>query len=233
MVYSTPPPPRVLVVDDAAGVRHLVVAALEREGFVVEASADGRDAVARARTFQPDVIVLDIELPVVDGLEVCRQVRTFSDAYVVMLTGRDGEVDKVVGLSVGADDYMTKPFSTRELVARIRAMLRRPRPASMAAARREIGDLVIDVAARVVTLSGRPVELTKIEFDLLATLSGRPNVVFSRRQLIEAVWGDDWSADDHVIDVHISNLRNKLGDGRRAPRYITTVRGVGFRLQTG
>jgi DNA-binding response OmpR family regulator len=170
-----------------------------------------------------------------DGIEVCRRIRTFSDAYVIMLTARRDEVDKLVGLSVGADDYLTKPFSPRELVARIRAMLRRPRAGGPAEARplRRFGALEIDPAGREVRIGGTEVELTKVEFDLLDALSAEPRVAFSRRRLTERVWGGDWYGDDHVVDVHIANLRRKLGDEAARPRYIRTVRGVGYRMGTG
>jgi DNA-binding response OmpR family regulator len=224
---------RALVVDDAPEFRELVATVLRGEGFVVEVAADGREAVATAREFAPDVVVLDLGLPGVDGVEVCRQLRTFTDAYVVMLTGRQEEVDKLIGLSVGADDYVTKPFSSRELVARIRAMLRRPRTAVAARPLRRLGELEIDVAAREVKVGGRVVELTRIEFDLLDVLSDQPRVAFTRAQLLERVWGPNWFGDDHVVDVHVSKLRQKLGDDARAPRLLRTVRGVGYRLDGG
>jgi len=231
---QAPPPLRVLVVDDEPPLVRLVSSYLERDGFQVQAAGDGEQAVELARTFQPEVIVLDLMLPRVDGIEACRQIRTFSDAYIVMLTARTEEVDKLVGLGVGADDYLTKPFSPRELVARIRAMLRRPRtsPADDQAAApvRELGELVIDPAAREVRLGGQPVELTRLEFDLLDALSERPRVVLSRRQLLERVWDHDWYGDEHLVDVHIANLRRKLGDDPRQPRHILTVRGVGYRM---
>jgi DNA-binding response OmpR family regulator len=226
-------PLRALVVDDEPPLVGLVTRYLEREGFQVRAAGDGLQAVELAKTFQPEVIVLDLMLPRMDGIEACRQIRTFSDAYVVMLTARTEEVDKLVGLGVGADDYLTKPFSPRELVARIRAMLRRPRAAAPVVAAgpvRRIGELVIDPAAREVQLAGKPVELTRLEFDLLEALSERPRVVLSRRQLLERVWGADWYGDDHLVDVHIANLRHKLGDDPRQPRHILTVRGVGYRM---
>ena len=225
---------RALVVDDEPPLVRLVTSYLERDGFQVQAAGDGQQAVELARTFQPEVIVLDLMLPGVDGIEACRRIRTFSDAYIVMLTARAEEVDKLVGLGVGADDYLTKPFSPRELVARIRAMLRRPRAAATGEAAagpvRRLGELTVDPAAREVHLQGRPVELTRLEFDLLEALSERPRVVLSRRQLLERVWGPDWYGDDHLVDVHIANLRRKLGDDPRAPRYIVTVRGVGYRM---
>jgi len=224
-------PVRALVVEDAREFRELVVEQLTEEGFQVETAADGRTAVELARTFQPDVIILDLGLPDMDGVEVCRQVRTFSEAYVVILTFRDEEIDKLVGLSVGADDYMTKPFSPRELVARIRAMLRRPRESSPTGSpERRFGDLTIDPGAREVRVGSVKVDLTRIEFDLLDALSERPRLVFSRSQLLERIWGENWNGDDHVVDVHMSSLRRKIGDDPQSPRYIRTVRGVGYRL---
>ncbi len=234
---QAPAPVRALVVDDEQPLVRLVTSYLEREGFQVRAADDGERAVELARTFQPEVIVLDLMLPRLDGIEACRRIRTFSDAYVVMLTARAEEVDKLVGLSIGADDYLTKPFSPRELIARIRAMRRRPRAAASTdqttAPVRQLGELAIDPAAREVHLGGRPIELTRLEFDLLDVLSERPRVVLSRRQLLERVWGPDWYGDDHLVDVHIANLRRKLGDDPRAPRCILTVRGVGYRMGPG
>jgi DNA-binding response OmpR family regulator len=181
------------------------------------------------------VVVLDLMLPGIDGVEVCRQLRTFSDAYVIMLTARTDEVDTLIGLSVGADDYLTKPFSPRELVARVKAMLRRPRtagPADAAPARR-IGALTIDPQAREVHLTGQLVELTRTEFDILDALSAHPRTVFTRARLVESVWGNGWIGDDHLVDVHIGHLRRKLGDDPTDPRYILTVRGVGYRMGPG
>ncbi len=227
-------PARVLIVEDAPEFIGLLVPLLEREGYQTIAAADGETAVDQARSFAPDVIVLDLTLPKLDGVEVCRQVRTFSDAYVIMLTSRADEVDRVVGLEVGADDYMTKPFSPRELVARVRAMLRRPRTPGAPASehRRELGDLVVDPLSRVVTVSGEEVNLTRIEFDLLATLTSKPSMVFSRAMLRELVWGPEWYGDDHVVDVHIANLRKKI-DRNRERSFIRTVRGVGYRMDAG
>ena len=234
---QAPAPLRALVVDDEPPLVRLVTSYLEREGFQVRSAADGEGAVEVARTFEPEVIVLDLMLPRIDGIEACRRIRTFSDAYVVMLTARTEEVDKLVGLGVGADDYLTKPFSPRELVARIRAMLRRPRAATPGvqapAPVRHLGELAIDPAAREVRVAGEPVELTRLEFDLLDALSERPRVVWSRRQLLERVWGADWVGDEHLVDVHIANLRRKLGDDPRAPRHVLTVRGVGYRMGVG
>ncbi|MDQ2895520.1 MAG: response regulator transcription factor [Actinomycetota bacterium] len=225
---------RALVVDDEPPLVKVVSRYLEREGFQVATAGDGEQAVRLARELDPDVIVLDLMLPGIDGLEACRQIRAFSDAYIVMLTARVEEIDRIVGLSTGADDYVTKPFSPGELMARVRAMLRRPRPSrEQARAPRRFGELEIDPVAREVRRGGDPVELTKIEFDLLDVLSAEPRVVFSRERLLERVWGGDWFGDDHVVDVHVGNLRAKLGDDPRAPRYVRTIRGVGFRIGDG
>lgn len=234
-------PWRALVVDDEKPLAAVVASYLERENFKVQLAYDGPDALALARSGAPDVVVLDLGLPGMDGLEVCRELRTFSDAYVVMLTARAGEVDTIVGLSVGADDYVVKPFSPRELVARIRAMLRRPRKTAATRASAggreasplEFGDLTIDVAGREVHIGEHPVILTRTEFDILAALAARPGLAFSRRQLVDAVWGEPWVGNDHLVDVHIGHLRRKLGDDPAAPRYVTTVRGVGYRMGAG
>lgn len=224
---------RVLVVDDAPEFIEMLVPLLEREGYTTRTATDGEEAIEVARAFAPDVIVLDLDLPKLDGVDVCRQVRTFSDAYVIMLTARADEVDRVVGLEVGADDYMTKPFSPRELVARVRAMLRRPRTSPSAGAQesdvRTFGPLEVDPLGHVVRVDGDEVQLTRIEFDLLETLSSKPAMVFSRALLRERVWGPDWFGDDHVVDVHIANLRKKIDlDGEAS--FVRTVRGVGYRL---
>jgi DNA-binding response OmpR family regulator len=228
---------RALVVEDDVHMASLVGTYLEREGFEVTLSHDGLDAVQQAREVDPDIVVLDLGLPRLDGIEVCRRLRTFSDAYVVMLTARADEVDTLVGLSVGADDYMTKPFSPRELVARLRAMLRRPRPLGgggpETADLRRFGALTIDPVGRDVWLGQDPVSLTRTEFDVLAALSERPRMAFSRRQLVDAVWGETWVGDEHLVDVHIGHLRRKLGDDATEPRFIRTVRGIGYRMGTG
>jgi DNA-binding response OmpR family regulator len=223
---------RVLAIEDSAVFQALIREALEREGFAVVLAADGTQGLDLARELAPPVVILDLNLPGLDGLEVCRRLRQFSDAYIVMLTGRDDEVDKLVGLSAGADDYIVKPFSGRELVARVRAMLRRPRSDAPERALRRIGDLEIDTLARDVRAGGREVDLTRIEFDLLDALSAEPRVVFTRDQLLERVWGPSWFGDDHVVDVHLSKLRQKLGDDPQSPRYIRTMRGVGYRFET-
>ena len=226
---------RALVVEDEEPFARLVRSYLEREGFEVDAAANGEAAVVLARERSPDVIVLDLMLPGIDGVEACRRIREFSDAYVVMLTARAAEADKIVGLSTGADDYVTKPFSPAELVARIRAMLRRPRLAGSQDGEppRRFGDLVVDPLAREVRRDGEPVELTRLEFDLLDALSERPRLAFSRGQLLERVWGPTWFGDEHVVDVHVANLRRKLGDDPQNSRYVRTVRGVGYRMGPG
>jgi DNA-binding response OmpR family regulator len=232
---------RALVVDDEAALADVVASYLRRENFEVRIAHDGTAALATAREVDPDLVVLDIGLPGLDGVEVCRQLRIFSDAYVIMLTARDTEVDTVVGLSVGADDYVTKPFSPRELVARVRAMLRRPRCVSAFSADsattgsppRVFGDLRINIDSREVHLEDVPIMLTRTEFDVLAALSSSPARVLSRRQLMEAVWGDAWVGSENLVDVHVAHLRRKLGDDAASSRYITTVRGVGYRLGSG
>ncbi|MGV8977577.1 MAG: winged helix-turn-helix domain-containing protein [Cellulomonas sp.] len=230
-------PARVLVVDDELPLARLVCSYLQRDGFDVQTAADGDLAIERTREWDPAVIVLDLGLPGADGMEVCRAVRTFSDCYIIMLTARVEEIDKLVGLSVGADDYLTKPFSPRELVARVRAMLRRPRQSDadpdVEPAAITFGPLTIDVPGREVHLAGALVELTRTEFDVLAALAARPRMVFSRRQLIEAVWGESWVGDEHLVDVHIGHVRRKLGDTSSPPVFIKTVRGVGYRMGPG
>ncbi len=236
MVSPAPatPKPRVLVVDDAAEIRLMVSAALNRDGsYALAEASSGTEALDAARNFRPDVVVLDLGLPDIDGVEVCRELRTFTDAYILMLTGRDEEVDRLVGLAVGADDYMTKPFSSRELAARIQVLLRRPRTGSEAltgqtAETVSLGDLTIDALAREVHVDGELLDLTKIEFDLLATLASRPEMVFTRQQIIDTVWGDDWFGNDHMISVHVANLRKKLD--ANGTSHIKTIRGVGYRM---
>jgi DNA-binding response OmpR family regulator len=214
---------RVLVVDDEVPLAEVVASYLRREGYAVDQAHDGPSAVTAARAGEPDLIVLDVMLPGFDGIEVCRQVRTFTDAYIIMLTARDDEIDKVVALSTGADDYLVKPFSPRELIARVKAMLRRPRaPRATEVAEPEtaltFADLALDPAARVVLQGGSAIELTRTEFDLLEALIGAPRAVLSRRQLTDRVWGSEWYGDDQIVDVHIGHLRRKLGDDAATPR---------------
>ena len=238
---SIPSPGRVLVVDDEIDLAQLIEGYLRKAGLEVAVRHDGTEAVTAVRDFTPDVLVLDLGLPGIDGIEVCRQVRTFSDCYVLMLTARDDEVDKIVGLSVGADDYVTKPFSPRELVARVQAMLRRARtggaePTADSQHSQQalvIGELVVEEDSRQVHLAGEPVALTRIEFDLLLCLAARPQLVLSRRQLVEMVWDTHWTGDEHLVDVHIGRIRKKLGDEATNPRFIHTIRGIGYRMGSG
>ncbi len=218
----------VLVVDDEVALATVVAGYLEHEGFTALQAHDGPTAVALAQKHRPDLIVLDVMLPGFDGVEACRRIRGFTDAYIIMLTARDEEIDKIVGLSVGADDYLVKPFSPRELIARVRAMLRRPRAVPVNPAVTVLGDLTIDAEARKVTVAGTPIDLTRTEFDLLAAMADRPRAAFSRRQLITEVWGADWYGDEHLVDVHIGHLRRKLGDDATEPRYVRAVRCVGY-----
>lgn len=223
--------PRVLVVDDEPPIVDLVRGYLAREGYEVSGAADGPGALAAARANAPDVVVLDVMLPGLDGLEVCRQLRTFSNAYVLMLTARGEEIDRVVGLTVGADDYLVKPFSPRELVARVKALLRRPRTARPQAL--ATPGLEIDEARRSVRVDGTATEVTALEFDLLAVLAREPGIVVRRAEILERLWGSEFLADGHLVDVHVANLRRKLGDDAAEPRFIETVRGVGYRLREG
>ncbi|TAK20788.1 MAG: response regulator transcription factor [Chloroflexota bacterium] len=220
---------RILLVDDEANIVDLLRAYLTRDGHEVIASSDGLDALERIRSDQPDVVVLDVMLPGADGLEVCRRARAFSDAYILMLTARTDEMDTIVGLSVGADDYVTKPFSPNEIVARVRALLRRPRGQPDLPPRRVFGDLIVDEGRHEVTRNGALLALTSREFALLAALATHPGRVFTREQLLERVWGDAYY-DDHVVDVHVGNLRKKIEDDPSTPRYVETVRGVGYRF---
>jgi DNA-binding response OmpR family regulator len=234
--------PEVLVVDDDDTVASVVVTYLERAGHQTQRVSDGQAALDAVANRPPDLVVLDLMLPQVDGLEVCRRIRkTHADLPIIMLTALGEAEDRIAGLEVGADDYVTKPFSPRELVARIRAMLRRPRdtaaPHTAAvgteAQPRVLAGLSIDIDRREVLLDGEPVTLTRTEFDVLAELSSRPGVVFSRRQLLEAVWSDTWFGDEHLVDVHVGNLRRKLGDTPGDARHVITVRGVGYRMGSG
>ncbi|MDY6055260.1 response regulator transcription factor [Micrococcus sp.] len=226
--------PRVLVVEDEPVLSGTVKTYLERAGMSASTCGDGLSALERIRTASPDVVVLDLGLPGLDGVEVCRRLRTFSDCYVMMLTARAEEADTLLGLTAGADDYMTKPFSPRELVARIQVLLRRPRTGGTGAPAEEVhrvGGLVLEPSSRRVEVDGAPVELTRTEFDLLQALVEQPGRVLSRRRLIDAVWGEGWGGDDHLVDVHIAHVRRKLGDDPSCPRFVHTVRGVGYRME--
>ena len=221
---------KILIVDDEKSIRNLVRSYLESDGYRVLEADNGEDAVRLTREQTPDLVVLDVGMPVLDGIDALREMRTFSDVYVVMLTARAEEVDKLIGLSVGADDYLTKPFSPRELVARIKAVLRRQRSAAPPVDTLVFATLQIDRGRREVTVADKPVELTTLEFDLLVALASQPGRVFSRGQLIEAIWGWDYFGDERVVDVHIRKLRKALGDDATEPRIIGTVRGVGYKF---
>jgi two-component system alkaline phosphatase synthesis response regulator PhoP len=222
----------VLVVDDESSVRDLVSRYLTHEGYAVHVAENGETALALARRVRPDLVILDVMLPAMDGIEVLRRLREWSQVYVLLLTARADETDKVVGLSVGADDYLTKPFSPRELTARVKAILRRGRAAERPQPL-TFERLRIDPGERRVWKDGRPVDLTSLEFDLLLALAGHPRLVFSRAQLTQRVWGADFFGDERVVDVHIKELRKKLEDDPGHPMLITTVRGVGYRFEGG
>ncbi len=222
---------RILVVDDEKNIRKIVTSYLRAEGFDVSEAADGEEALAAFDRLDPDLVILDVMMPGIDGIETLRRLRVKSDVYVIMLTARAEEMDRVVGLSVGADDYVTKPFGAKELVARVKAVLRRAR-FDVAATPDDVihlDGLVVDVARHEVRRDGETVELTALEFELLAALAGSPGRVFSRRQLLERVWGWDFVGDERVVDVHVRNLRKALGDDATDPRWVATVRGVGYK----
>ncbi len=222
---------RVLVVDDEKKIRDLLAAYLRSDGFEVTEASEGSEALAKIRRAEPDLVILDLIMPGMDGIEVLRELRKTSDAYVMMLTARAEETDKLIGLSVGADDYMTKPFSPRELVARAKAILRRGRDRTIADDEvLEFDQLTIDQARREVIRGETLCDLTALEFDLLGALASAPGRVFTRRQLVERVWGWDFFGDERVVDVHIRNLRKALGDDASDPEVIGTVRGVGYKL---
>ncbi len=222
---------QVLVVDDEPHIRTVLRGYLEAEGFAVSEAADGETAVRQVRQAAPDLVLLDVMLPGIDGLEVLRQLRTFSDVYVILVTARTEEVDKLVGLGVGADDYVTKPFSPREVAARVKAVLRRDRGTHDAGGPLlRFEGLTVDRDAREVRAGGSAVSLSALEFDVLAALADAPGRVFSRRQLLERVWGYDFFGDERVVDVHIRSLRARLGDDAGNPRLIATVRGVGYKF---
>ncbi len=225
------PEATILVVDDEPSILNVVQAYLQQEGFTVHTAADGPTALQAARTHRPDLIILDIMLPGMDGLEVLQRLRQESDVYVLMLTAKAEETDKVIGLMIGADDYLTKPFSPRELVARVKAILRRGRGSGRDDSILDFGDLRIDPEARQVWKNDALIELTPIEFDLLLALARHRGRVLSREQLIEQVWGYDYYGDERVVDVHIGHLRKKVEDDPANPQRIVTVRGAGYRFE--
>jgi two-component system alkaline phosphatase synthesis response regulator PhoP/two-component system response regulator ResD len=219
----------ILVVDDEANIRELARMYLEQEGYRVITANVGRQALDTIQTITPSLMVLDLMLPELDGWEVCRRVRAGSNLPILMLTARDDDIDKIVGLELGADDYLTKPFNPRELVARVRAILRRTGTAVLQPENqtKQIGDVTIDPAAREVTIAGQRITLRTKEFDLLFALMNHPNFVLSREQLLEKVWGYDYYGETRTVDVHIAHLREKL---RESSLQIETVWGMGYKL---
>ncbi len=221
--------PRVLVVDDEPQIVGLLRSYLERDGFDVDEAADGEAALEATRRVRPDLVLLDLMLPRVDGREVCRRIRDMGQTPIIMLTARDEETDKLVGLELGADDYITKPFSPREVVARVRAVLRRVARGGPEVIR--VGELVVDLRAHEVSLEGRRIDLTPTEFRLLEIMAGHPNQVFTRMQLIDRIQGHAFEGYERTVDAHIKNLRGKVEPDPRNPRYILTVYGVGYKFQ--
>ena len=220
---------RILIVDDEAHIVELVRLYLERDGFRVESASDGAQGLRMARELRPALLILDLMLPEVDGLEVCRQVRAESDVPIVMLTARDEDVDKIVGLELGADDYLTKPFNPRELLARVKAILRRTEPAQRPEGKTlHLGDVTVDPARREVTVAGQPVTLRAKEFDLLQAFAEHKGLVLTREQLLSRVWGYDFYGETRTVDVHVAHLRKRLAAS--AGVRIETVTGVGYKL---
>jgi len=224
---------RLLVIDDEANLRHTLSYALRQEGYEVLTAAEGDEGLALFRQAGPDLVILDVMLPGQDGFEVCRRLRRESDVPVLMLTARDTELDKIVGLEIGADDYLSKPFSMRELIARVRALLRRNarRPETAVPATIEHGGIAVDTSRREVRADTESVDLKPKEFDLLVHLISHPGEVFTRDQLLVAVWGVDHAADSRTVDTHVKTLRERIGDDAQRPRWIETVRGVGYRFR--
>ena len=225
-----PDSPLALIIEDSEEYLALGREILRREGFAVLVARDGETGVQLAREREPEFVIVDINLQGMDGFDVCHAIREFSDAYIVMVTGRDEEIEKVVGLRMGADDYVTKPYSAAVLGARIAAMRRRPRGGASTPTR-VLGPLVVNLDARLATLSGAEIPLTKFEFELLRLLTASPGQVVTRKQLLDGVWGPGLN-DSHVIDVHMANLRRKLGETASDPKLIRTVHGVGYRFDT-
>src|ERR671933_1840378 len=229
-----PDPATILLVDDEEPVQKLLAYPLERDGYRVVQARDGEEALRRFEELPVDLVVLDLMLPKLDGLEVCKRLRASSSVPIIMLTARDDELDKVLGLELGADDYITKPFSIREFRSRVRALLRRASTPPQAPPGQEVissDGLVIDVAKRTVELRGRQVALTYVEFELLRTLASHPGRVYTRQMLLESLWGGSDYREPRTIDVHVRHLREKLELDPREPEYIFTVRGVGYRFR--
>jgi len=227
---------KILIVDDEKPIVDSIKYTLYKEGYDVVVSYDGEDALEKVRKENPDLIILDIMLPKLSGLEVCRIIRRTSNVPIIMLTARGEDMDRVVGLELGADDYVSKPFSMRELVARIKAVLRRAKMSVSTEAKTkeklEFDDVLIDVKGRIVLKRGIPVDLSPKEFDLLVTLAENEGRVMSREYLLNHIWGDDFYGDDRTVDVHIRWLREKLEDDTSNPEHIQTVRGIGYILRT-
>lgn len=242
---SPPSERRALVVEDDEDVRSLIEFTLGTQGFDVRSVDSGLAGVEEMHSFDPDLVTLDVGLPGIDGIETCRRIREFSDAYVIMVTARDDEIDRLLGLETGADDYLSKPFSVRELKARVNALFRRPRrgPGLGPGAAEPVAPVtdheLLEHATLRVDVDGRrafngsvELALTRTEFDLLTELMRTPARVWTREALLRSVWGTDWATDTHLVEVHIGNLRRKLGEGGAGPRYIRTVRGVGYRMES-
>jgi len=226
---------RILIVEDEQDLVRLLKYNLDKEGFRVNAVSDGSLVLAEMRREEPDLLVLDLMLPGMDGLEICRQVRRhdrYSSIPILMLTARSDEADRVVGLEIGADDYVTKPFSMRELIARVRALLRRREPLAQRNSVQR-GNLTIDPSAHAVSVAGRQVELSALEFRLLHHLASHPGLVFSRDQLLDRVWGNDRSVTPRSVDVYIRRVREKIEEEPQKPAYLQTVHGVGYRFLAG
>jgi DNA-binding response OmpR family regulator len=226
--------PRILLVDDELSVQKLLAYPLRKEGYDVIPALDGREALERLRDLNFDLVVLDVMLPRMDGFDVCRAIRSRSTVPIIMLTAKTEETDKVLGLELGADDYITKPFSVREFRSRVKAVLRRAalaQPEAQFDEPIEAGELSIDFEKRSVTVRGEPVRLTYVEFEIIAALARAPGRVFSRTMLLERVWGDASYRDPRTIDVHIRHLREKLEEEPKTPELILTVRGVGYRFR--
>ncbi len=252
------PARRALVVEDDEDIRSLIEFTLRTAGFEVTSVDSGQGALDVIAEFDPDLVTLDLGLPGIDGIETCRRIRALSDAYVVMITARDEEIDRLLGLETGADDYLSKPFHVRELRARVNAMFRRPRRLEGAATLRSVpdpvasqpaaapaalapghdhevlthGSLRVDVDGRQAFRDGEELALTRTEFDLLTTLMRSPARVWSRESLLRSVWDTEWASDTHLVEVHVGNLRRKLGERTGGPRFVRTVRGVGYRMES-
>ena len=223
-------PTKILIIDDEPAIHTVISAYLKAEGFDFKSATDGSSGLSTALSYQPDIIILDVMLPGMDGIELLAHLRQESDVYVIMLTARTEETDKIVGLSVGADDYLTKPFSPRELIARIKAALRRIQTSPMMSTDPQIINFThtkIDISARRVWFEEQLIELTSVEFDLLLVLAQHQSMVLTREQLLEKVWGYDYYGDTRVVDVHIGHIRQKLGNNE----FIETIRGVGYRFE--